>query len=109
MIDAALALQGEESGEVVHGAGAVIGDPGPEKYKIEESCTRNNIPLMGIVIKMSLAEAISPMTLDVLKGVRRAVNDVLAFIESLEDNAKVLIAGIGNTMGVGYVIGGEKK
>ncbi|HLI46059.1 MAG TPA: DUF1512 family protein, partial [Geobacterales bacterium] len=36
-IDAASKLEGEETGSIAQGIGAAIGDPGPEKYKIEEA------------------------------------------------------------------------
>lgn len=50
-VDAALKLEGEESGSIAEGAGAAIGDPGPEKIAIERVATRYNIPLQAIVIK----------------------------------------------------------
>ncbi|MEM2637158.1 MAG: DUF1512 family protein [Candidatus Korarchaeota archaeon] len=109
MIDAALALEGEKSGDIAHGVGAVIGDPGPEKYKIEEACANNNIPIVGLVVKMSLAEALSPMSRDVLNGVRAATEEVLDFIHSQKEDASILIAGIGNTIGIGYTIGGSNN
>ncbi|MEM4414101.1 MAG: DUF1512 domain-containing protein, partial [Candidatus Caldarchaeum sp.] len=43
-IDAALKLEGEESGKVAEGVGVAIGGPGVDKYKIEELAKSRNIP-----------------------------------------------------------------
>ncbi|MFQ6105785.1 MAG: DUF1512 family protein, partial [Candidatus Hydrothermarchaeaceae archaeon] len=61
-VDATVKLEGEKSGSVAEGMGAAIGDPGPEKAKMEEIALKNNIPLEAYVIKMSIEEAISPLT-----------------------------------------------
>ncbi len=100
-IDASLKLEGEESGKVSEGIGAAIGDPGPEKSKIEEAAIELGIPLEAIVIKMSLEEAISPLT----KNIAKSVDKVIALIEDSVGQAGpkegVLIVGVGNTCGVG--------
>ena len=101
MIDAALKLEGEKSGEVIEGVGAAIGDPGPEKFKIENVAADYNIPLDSIVIKESLEEAITTMR----KEISEAADKVIETIDNiLEERTKpgdvVIIAGIGNTVGV---------
>ena len=50
-MDAALKLEGEELGRVSEGTGAAIGDPGPEKYAMEEAATERGIGIEAIVIK----------------------------------------------------------
>ncbi|HIC97642.1 MAG TPA: DUF1512 domain-containing protein, partial [Aquificaceae bacterium] len=72
-IDAALKLEGEESGSVAEGVGAAIGDIGPEKIRFERIASSHVIPLMAIVIKMSMEEAIQGITKKVYEGVERAV------------------------------------
>src|SRR5262249_36776380 len=61
-VEAALKLEGENSGDVAEGIGAAIGGPGTEKYHIEESASKQNIPLVAVVVKMSSKEAISTIT-----------------------------------------------
>lgn len=101
MIDAALKLEGEKTGEVIEGVGAAIGDPGPEKFKIENIAMKHNIPLDSIIIKQSLEEAITPMR----KEVSEAVDEVLEKIDkALEERTKegdiVVVVGVGNTVGI---------
>ncbi len=100
MIDAALKLEGEKTGEVAEGVGAAIGGIGVEKFKIEEITTKNKIPLYAIIIKQSLAEAITTMK----KEIAQSVNDVISRIERLAreelKEGVIILAGIGNTIGV---------
>ncbi len=100
-VDAALKLEGEQSGDVAEGVGAAIGGPGTEKYHIEASATKEGIPLVAVVVKMSSKEAISTMTPQLEKAVeeaRRRVEGVITYRTKPGD--KVIVAGIGNTMGV---------
>jgi len=101
MIDAALKLEGEKTGSVAEGIGAAIGGFGVEKFKIEEEVTKYNIPIIAIIIKESFNEAISTMkkeiadaVLDVVKRIDRIIN------EETSENDIVIIAGIGNSIGV---------
>ncbi len=101
MIDAALKLEGEKSGSIAEGVGAAIGGIGVEKFKIEEEVTKFGIPLYAIIIKMSLAEAISIIK----KEIAEAYEDVIKRIERvIEDETSegdtIILAGIGNTVGV---------
>ena len=57
MIDAALKLEGENTGEIAQGIGAAIGGIGTEKFRIEEAATKNNIPMYAIVVKETMLEA----------------------------------------------------
>lgn len=98
-IDAAAKLEGEETGKVSEGIGAAIGDPGPEKAKIEEVCMELNIPLEAIIIKMSPEEAIEPMSEKIAKSSDKVIEKVLESIKRSDGN--VLVIGIGNTCGIG--------
>jgi len=101
-VDAALRLESEKTGTVAIGVGAAIGDPGPEKYKIEDVCTKYKIPLYAIVIKESYIEAVTPMNKEIAAAAEQAVNIVKKLIrEEVSDEGKVIIAGIGNTVGIG--------
>jgi hypothetical protein len=100
-IDAALKLEGEETGAIAEGVGAAIGDPGPEKIAIERATSKYNIPLRALVIKMSIEEAITTMRREIVEACERASAYVERLIEELAPpNATIIVAGIGNTMGI---------
>lgn len=100
-VDAALKLEGEKSGEVAYGVGAAIGDPGPEKISIERTAAKCGVPLHAVVIKMSSEEAITHMTKEIYDGVAKAYDVVKDIItRSTKPGDKVIVAGIGNTVGV---------
>jgi hypothetical protein len=100
-IDAALKLEGEETGAIAEGVGAAIGDPGPEKIAIERATSKYNIPLRALVIKMGIEEAITTMRREIVEACERASAYVERLIEELTPpNATIIVAGIGNTMGI---------
>jgi hypothetical protein len=102
MIDAQQKLEGENSGDSTEAIGAAIGGVGTEKYKIEESISKYKIPVNAILIKESIQEAISPMKKEIVKGVDNAVAKVKRLIaERTKEGDIVIIAGIGNTVGIG--------
>jgi len=102
MIDAALKLEGEDTGKVVEGIGAAIGGIGVDKFKIEEIAKKYNIPLYAFVIYESIGEAITPMRESIAKAAEEVVERVKNMIRSkVEEGASVIIAGIGNTVGIG--------
>src|SRR5881409_2155625 len=100
-VDAALKLEGENSGDIAEGIGAAIGGPGTEKYHIEVSAVKQGIPLVAVVVKMSSKEAISTIT----PQLEKAAEDAKARVESVvlartKPGDRVIVAGIGNTIGV---------
>lgn len=102
MVDAGLKLEGEKTGSIAEGVGAIIGGIGTEKYKIEEVATKKSIPLYGMIIKMSLKEAITPMTKDVLNGVEEACKILTQrIVEKSSEGDAVMVIGVGNTIGIG--------
>ncbi|MHA1269812.1 MAG: DUF1512 domain-containing protein [Candidatus Helarchaeota archaeon] len=103
MIDAGLRLEGEKTGAVIEGIGAVIGGFGVEKYKIEESAgVDKKLPMDGYVIKESLEDAYGPMKKEIADGAEKALNLIIEAIkERTKPNDKVIVAGIGNCCGVG--------
>ncbi len=101
MVDAAVKLEGEKTGEIVEGVGAAIGDPGPEKYKIETIATKYGIPLIAIVVKEDITEAITAMPREVAESADRVVEKIMNIIRGKTDEGDVIvIAGIGNTIGI---------
>jgi len=100
-VDAALKFEGEPSGVVAEGTGAAIGGPGTERYHIEEAASKNRIPLTAVVVKMSSKEAISTMTPLIEKGAEQAASRVKELIlASTGPGDKVIVAGVGNTVGI---------
>ena len=101
MIDAALKLEGEKTGEIAEGVGAAIGGIGVEKYQIEDVATKNKIPLYAILVKQSILEAITVMRKEVAEASDKVTVVLQRLIEEkTKEGDEVLVAGIGNTLGV---------
>ncbi|MCS7097380.1 MAG: DUF1512 domain-containing protein [Candidatus Methanomethyliaceae archaeon] len=101
MIDAASKLEGEATGEIVEGVGAAIGDPGPEKYKIEEVATKYKIPLDAMICKMDLEEALTTMKKEIFEAANLLLDRLKkAIVERTKEGDVVIVAGIGNTIGI---------
>jgi len=101
MIDAAAKLEGEKTGELAEGVGAAIGDPGPEKFKIEEMATRYGIPIDAIIVKMGLDEALTVMRREIAEAADAVIDRILKAIrERTREGDTVIVAGIGNTIGI---------
>ena len=102
MIDAALKLEGEKSGEISEGVGAAIGGIGVEKYQIEQVATQNNIPIYAILIKESDVEAMTAMREEIAQAAGLAIKVIDRVLEEkTKEGDTVLVAGIGNTLGIG--------
>ena len=101
-IDAGLKLEGEKTGSVVIGVGAAIGGIGVEKYYMEESSTGKAIPIEALICKQSLEDAITTMNRSITLSVPKLVSKIKTAIrERTKEGTKVIVAGIGNTIGVG--------
>jgi hypothetical protein len=101
MIDAALKLEGEKTGEIAEGVGAAIGGIGVEKFQIEEAATKNKIPLYAILVKQSILEAITVMRKEIAEATDKVQQVLYRVIEEkTKEGDDVLVAGIGNTLGV---------
>jgi hypothetical protein len=101
MIDAALKLEGEKTGEIAEGVGAAIGGIGVEKFQIEEEATKNKIPLYAILVKQSILEAITVMRKEIAEASDKVIQVLNRVIEEkTKEGDDVIVAGIGNTLGV---------
>ncbi|TBR08596.1 MAG: DUF1512 domain-containing protein [Candidatus Nitrosotenuis sp.] len=101
MIDAALKLEGEDSGSVAQGFGAAVGGIGTDRFQIEEIATKNNIPIYSVVIKQSIKEAITLMTKQIADKADDVESQVYRIVlENTKPNQSALIVGVGNTLGV---------
>ncbi|MHA1931866.1 MAG: DUF1512 family protein, partial [Promethearchaeota archaeon] len=102
MIDAGLKLTGDKTGSMAIGVGAAIGGIGIEKYFIEESSTEKAIPIDALICKQSLEDAITTMKRPITQSVPKFVDKIKMTIRKrTEKGTKVIIAGIGNTIGIG--------
>jgi hypothetical protein len=102
MIDAALKLEGEGLGEVAEGVGAAIGGPGVDQYKIEDSLVKYHIPINAVIVKEDVGDAVSPLRKEIFDSVDSVVERVKQVVlERTKEGDKVIIAGIGNTIGIG--------
>lgn len=100
-VDAGMKLEGEDTGHVIEGVGAAIGDPGPEKHKMEESVVKYDIPIDAIIIKESIEDALSPMKKSLVDAVPKVIEHLKNAIRLRSDTGETLIiAGIGNTIGI---------
>ncbi|MHA1575886.1 MAG: DUF1512 family protein [Candidatus Thorarchaeota archaeon] len=101
-IDAALKLEGEQMGRVAEGTGAAIGDLGPEKHAIENAATQNNISIEAIVVKEDEATAVGVMEKRILDSVPEVIERIkLSIRKRTKPGDKIILAGIGNTIGIG--------
>ena len=101
MVDAALKLEGEDSGSVAQGFGAAIGGIGTDRFQIEEIATKNNIPIYAIVIKQSIKEAITLMTKQIADKAEEVESQIHQIVlENTKPSQSALIVGVGNTLGV---------
>uniref|UniRef100_A0A7J3ZLY3 DUF1512 domain-containing protein n=1 Tax=Fervidicoccus fontis TaxID=683846 RepID=A0A7J3ZLY3_9CREN len=99
-VDAALKLEGEETGSIAEGAGAAIGDPGPEKIRIERVASEFKIPLHAIVVKMSMEEAILEMKKEIAEAVPKVIDRIKELAKLTQSGKSLVIVGIGNTVGI---------
>ena len=102
MIDAALKFEGEQTGEYSEGIGAAIGGIGTERFKIEEEAQKYKIPVYAIIVKESIQEAILPMKKSIAESVEKTtarINELI--LERSKEGDAIIVAGIGNTIGVG--------
>ncbi len=102
MIDAGLKLSGDKTGSIAVGVGAAIGGIGIEKHFIEESSTGKSIPIDALICKQSLEDAITTMKRPITKSVPKFIDKIKMTIRKrTKKGTKVIIAGIGNTIGIG--------
>jgi len=102
MIDAGEKFEGEEPGEVAEGVGTIIGGPGVDQFKIEETTLKYKIPVNAIKIKEDIGDSISPMRKEISDAVTVAIDRIKRVVrERSKEGDTIIIAGIGNTIGIG--------
>jgi len=102
MVDAALKLEGDKTGDLSEGVGAAIGGPGTERFKIEEEAVKHKIPVYAIIVKESILEAIAPMKKEISDAAELVTTRIRKLIlDRTKEGETVVLAGIGNTVGIG--------
>ncbi|NMJ86902.1 MAG: DUF1512 domain-containing protein [Thaumarchaeota archaeon] len=101
MIDAALKLEGEKTGDIAEGIGAAIGGIGVDRFQIEDIATKHGIPVYAIIIKQSVLDAITVMRKEIAESFDKVNKSIFDVIENeTKKGDVVLIIGVGNTLGV---------
>jgi hypothetical protein len=101
VIDAAQKLEGEEPGEVVEGTGVAIGGPGVDKFKVEEAATRYKVPIHAILVKEGISDVVATIRKELTDSVDEVINRIHRIVqENTKEGDHIIIAGIGNTMGI---------
>jgi len=101
MIDAAGKLEGEPTGDIAEGVGAAIGGAGVQKFMIEEAAKAHDVPLYAVAIKEDISHVVAPMEEVLFDAADKALETVRRLIEEwTEEDDVVVIAGIGNTVGI---------
>ena len=102
MIDAALKLEGEGLGEVAEGVGAAIGGPGVDQFKIEEELLKYHIPINALVVKEDIGDAVSPLRKEIVDSIDSVIERIKQVVkERTKEGDKIIIAGVGNSIGIG--------
>jgi hypothetical protein len=102
MVDAAAKLEGENAGEIAEGVGAAIGGTGTEKFEIEEVASKHKIPVYAVLVKEGEMDVMATMKKEIADAADKVVARVIGIIEEkTREGDNVLLAGIGNTLGIG--------
>jgi hypothetical protein len=100
-VDAQVKLEGEKTGSLAEATGVAIGGYGVDKFKIEETASKLKVPVVAILIKLSNIEALTPMKKEVSDAASNAVERIKRLLrERTRAGDSVIIAGIGNTVGI---------
>ncbi len=103
-VDAAVKLEGEETGKVAQGIGIVIGGTGVDKWTIEEEILKKDIDVDAVIVKMSPEEAISNMNQKIAVAAKEALQVVKGSILNSKNDTSILVVGVGNSCGIPNII-----
>ncbi len=99
-VDAAVKLEGEETGSIAQGIGLVIGGPGVDRWEIEEKLVDQDLQLDAVIVKMSPEEAVSPLTRKLRDAAVKTIPVVENSILRSKEGSPVLLVGVGNSCGL---------
>lgn len=102
-IDAKGKMKGEERGKVVEGIGFAMGPRGnAERHWIEDIAVEDDITIESIGIEQDpMEDTVRPMKEEIYEAVPEVRKKVKESIMRTPEDAKVIIAGIGISVGVG--------
>jgi len=103
-VDAAVKLEGEETGKVAQGIGVVIGGIGVDKWTIEEEILKKDLDIDAVIVKMSPEEAISNMNQKIADAGKEALQVVKGSILNSKKDTNILVVGVGNSCGIPNII-----
>ena len=103
-IDAAVKLEGEETGKVAQGIGVVVGGIGVEKWAIEEEILKKDLDIDAVIVKMSPEEAISNMNQKIADAANEALHVVKGSILNSKKDTNILVVGVGNSCGIPNIV-----
>jgi len=103
-IDAAVKLEGEETGKVAQGIGVVVGGIGVEKWAIEEEILKKDLDIDAVIVKMSPEEAISNMNQKIADAANEALQVVKGSILNSKKDTNILVVGVGNSCGIPNIV-----
>jgi hypothetical protein len=102
VIDATGKFEGEKTGEVAEGIGVAIGGPEVDKYKVEEIALKYKVPVNAIGIREDVGEVVAPMRKEIFDAADGVIDRIKRLIrERTKEGDSIIIAGIGNTIGIG--------
>jgi hypothetical protein len=108
-VDAAVKLEGEESGSIAEGIGVVVGGPGVDRWIIEEELLKRDLQTDAVIVKMSPEEAIGQMNEKILEASKKAVTMVNKSILRSKSGSRILVVGVGNSCGIPNIIPDPEK
>lgn len=103
-VDAAVKLEGEETGKVAQGIGVVMGGIGIDKWTIEEEILKKDLDIDAVIVKMSPEEAISNMNQKIADAGKEALQVVKGSILNSKKDINILVVGVGNSCGIPNII-----
>jgi hypothetical protein len=103
-VDAAVKLEGEESGAVAEGIGVVVGGPGVDRWIIEEELLKRDLQTDAVIVKMSPEEAIGRINQKIVEASKKAVSVVNESILRSKSGSRLLVVGVGNSCGIPNII-----
>ncbi len=99
-VDAAVKLEGEETGSIAQGVGVVMGGNGVDRWEIEENLRERDLQLDAIIVKMKPEEAVSPLTGKIRDAAVKTIPVVENSILRSREGSSVLLVGVGNSCGL---------
>ncbi len=99
-VDAAVKLEGEETGSIAQGIGVVIGGPGVDRWEVEENLIKRDLQLDAVIVKMKPEEAVSLLTGKIRDAAVKTIPVVENLILRSKEGSTILLVGVGNSCGL---------